>query len=93
MSEHPIGRVVGRDRTASVHVGDDAYMSVPLSGWLWQMAHSKEPERPINICSDRQLVVGVLESYLYLIQNCTRDEAWRRIKILRTALANMPVAP
>ncbi len=33
------------------------------------------------------LAASINESYLYLIQECTKAEAWRRIKIIRAALA------
>jgi hypothetical protein len=38
------------------------------------------------------LAASVLSSYLYLIQNCTKDEAWRRIKIMRASLSATAVA-
>jgi hypothetical protein len=61
-------------------------MSVPLLDWLWQMSHMRiEPARGTQ-CDDRMLAVGIMESYLFLIQECTKEEAWRRIKILRAAL-------
>jgi hypothetical protein len=36
------------------------------------------------------LAAGVLDSYLYLIEECTKEEAWRRIKILRHAMIVTP---
>jgi hypothetical protein len=30
--------------------------------------------------------VGVLQSYLYLVTECNKEEAWQRIKLLRAAL-------
>jgi hypothetical protein len=35
---------------------------------------------------DRMLVCSSLESYLYLVTECTKEEAWRRIKIVREAV-------
>jgi hypothetical protein len=59
-------------------------MTLPTPAWMWQMNHVRpEPDRGTK-CDDRMLAVCVLESYLYLI-NCTKEEAWRRIKILRAA--------
>ena len=74
------------NRVKYVQVGGGAQMAVPLPDWLWQMNHIRpEPDRGTK-CDDRMLAVGVMESYLYLIQGCTKDEAWRRIKLLRDAL-------
>lgn len=53
----------------------------------------QEPDRGRGICDDRMLAVGVIESYLYLIQECTKEEAWRRIKILRKALSDASIHP
>lgn len=69
-----------------VEIGDGAAMSVPLGDWLWEMNHVRpEPDHGTE-CDDRMLVVSPLESYLYLIMECTKEEAWRRIKLLRTAI-------
>ena len=81
------GRVIRTDRNLYVPVGDGAQMSVPLRDWLWQLNYVRpEPSRGTK-CEDRMLAVGIMESYLYLVEECTKDEAWRRIKILRAALA------
>lgn len=80
-----MGNIV-TDRTVIVDVGDDARMTLPKPEWLWEMNWVKpEPDRGTQ-CDDRMLAVGVLESYLYLIEECTKDEAWRRIKLLRAAM-------
>lgn len=78
------------DRVAYVDVGDGAQMTVPVGEWLWQMNHVRpEPDRGVK-CDDRMLAVSVIESYLYLVRECTKEEAWRRIKILRAALLSPP---
>lgn len=80
------GRVYGTDRVASAAMGDGAIMSIPVGDWLWQLRYARpEPDRGTR-CDDRMLAASVIESYLYLIQECKKEEAWRRIKILRAAL-------
>lgn len=76
------------DRVLHVDVGDGANMSVPFGEWPWQLRYVRpEPTRSSIICDDRMLAAGICESYLYLIQECTKAEAWRRIKLMRAALA------
>lgn len=72
-------------RVITVPIGGGAQMSVPGAGWIWCLRYGKDMSTP-PICSDRMMAAGVCESFRYLIQECTRDEAWRRIKIMRTAL-------
>lgn len=75
------------DRVMNVDVGGGASMSVPVAGWPWQLRYVRpEPSRG-TICDDRMLAAGVCDSYLYLIQECTKEEAWRRIKTMRAALS------
>lgn len=84
----PIGHVVGTERTAMVHVGGGAWMDFPLPGWVWSLCYVRpEPDRG-TLCDDRLLAAGMIESYLYLVQECTKEEAWRRIKIIRKAIAD-----
>lgn len=79
-------RLIETDRCTYVPVGGGAQMTVPHPDWLWQMNHVRpEPPRGTK-CDDRMLSVGIMESYLYLIEECTKEEAWRRIKILRSAM-------
>ena len=79
-------RIIRTDRTLVVPVGDGAQMILPQPEWLWQMNHVRpEPPRGTQ-CDDRMLAVGVMQSYLYLVEECTKEEAWRRIKILRRAM-------
>lgn len=82
-----IGRMIGTDRVGTIMIGDGAQMSVPIGDWLWQLRYARpEPDRK-GMCDDRMLAAGVLEAYMYLVQECTKEEAWRRIKIMRKALA------
>jgi hypothetical protein len=81
-----MSRVIGTDRVGYIEVGDGAMMSVPIGDWLWQLRYARpEPDRK-GMCDDRMLAAGVLESYVYLVMECTKEEAWRRIKIMRAAL-------
>lgn len=84
-----LGKVIKTDRNVYVGIGDDAHMSLPRPEWLWQMNHLRtEPPRGTE-CDDRMLAVGVMQSYLYLVEECSKDEAWRRIKILRDAMKSI----
>jgi len=82
-----IGRMYGTDRVGNIHVGGGAVMSVPTGEWLWQLRYMRpESDRGPTVCDDRMLAAGVIESYMYLVQECTKEEAWRRIKIIRQTL-------
>jgi hypothetical protein len=75
------------DRTLDVFVRDGAMMTVPRQEWCWQLRYNKlEPERPPTICNDRMIAAGVMESFLYLVLECTREEAWHRIKQMRRSI-------
>lgn len=78
-------RVVDTDRLLSVYVHPDAMMTVPKSEWMWSLNWLDEPDRG-TLCTDRQLAVSVCESYRYLIMECTKEEAWHRIKQMRRAV-------
>jgi phosphopantothenate synthetase len=67
-------------------------MSLPFNYWLWQLRYSKD-KTPPNVADDRMMAAGVLESYRYLIEECTKDEAWRRIKLMRAAIRANPEPP
>jgi hypothetical protein len=85
--------MIGTDRVAHIDVGG-AMMSVPIGQWLWELRYQRpEPDRG-TLCDDRMLAAGVLESYLYLVQECSQKETWRRIKIMRKAMReNQPGMP
>lgn len=80
------GNTIQTDRALHIEVGDGAVMALPLKDWLWQLRYSNEPDRGTQ-CSDRMLAAGLLESYLYLIEECTKEEAWRRIKLMREGIS------
>ena len=62
-----------------VAVAEDAQMSCPTGELEWQMRYGD----PVKV---RMLVAGVLDSYEYLVCHCSKEEAWRRIKIMREAV-------
>lgn len=77
------------DRTLYVDVGDGATMTLPTDDWLWQLRFNRiEPPRG-TLADDRMLAAGVGESFRYLICECTKEEAWRRIKLMRAALTRL----
>ncbi len=79
-------KIIKTDRNLYVPVGPEAHMSLPRPEWMWQLNHvRKEPQRGTQ-CDDRMLSVGIMESYLYLVEECTKEEAWRRIKLMREAM-------
>ena len=78
------------DRTINVPVGDGtpegtAHMTVPRGEWIWSLVYSKDNSEPPK-CNDRMVAAGALESYRYLILECTKEEAWNRIKQMRSAI-------
>ena len=77
------------NRVLDVEVGDGAVMSVPFGYWLWRLRYAKDTTPP-PICDDRMMAAGVLDSYLALVTGYTKEETWRRIKLLRAALAANP---
>lgn len=80
------------DRVISVDLGGGAATMVPIPDWSWSLRYVRpEPQRG-TLCDDRMLAAGVCESYLYLIQECTKEEAWRRIKLMRAALVDIKKA-
>ena len=81
-----VDRIITTDRDIHIPVGDGASMTVPRPDWLWQLNYVRpEPSRGTK-CDDRMQVVSSQQSYLYLVEECTQEEAWRRIKIIRAAL-------
>lgn len=73
-------RTVVMDRSLSVYVHNDASMSVPRAGWLYDLNWSDDPS------GDKMLAASVGESYRYLIMECTKEEAWLRIQKMRAAI-------
>ena len=79
------------NRILRVPVGDGASMSLPHRYWLWRLNYTKD-ETPPGICDDRCLAAGVLESYLYLVTECDKEESWRRIELMRAAISAIDAA-
>ena len=77
------------NRLMNIDVGDGAMMSLPWSYWLWRLRYANDMTPP-HICDDRMLAASALESYRYLVLECTKEEAWRRIKIMRSVVAANP---
>lgn len=73
------------NRILNVEVGDGAMMTVPTGYWGWRLRYGKDTTPP-GVCDDRMLAAGVCDSYRYLIMECTKEEAWRRIKLMREAI-------
>lgn len=73
------------NRVLTVEVGDGAAMTVPTGYWGWRLRYGKDVTPP-GICDDRMLAAGVCDSYRYLIMECPKEEAWRRIKLMREAI-------
>ena len=73
------------NRVLRVPVGDDAFMTIPQADWCWSLRYTRpEPNHGRDV-DDRMLSSEVMESFLYLITDCTKEEAWRRIKLMRAA--------
>ena len=77
------------NRVLRVKVGDGAQMCIPYCYWMWRLIYAKDLT-PSGIADDRMLAASVMESYRYLILGCTKEEAWRRIKLMREAIAANP---
>lgn len=74
------GRVIcNQDTYLVVSVGDGAQMACPRGALEWQMRYGNPEEHRFTAAS-------VLESYDYLVNHCTKEEAWRRIKLMRAAM-------
>lgn len=67
-----------------VPVGDNAKMSFPTTELCWQARYGKN--------QPTMLMAGALESFRYLVLECTKEEAWRRIKLIREYVSTAPPA-
>lgn len=72
------------DNSINVDVGGGAYMSAPRSLLEWEMRYG-DVERV------RFVAASVIESYRYLIMECSKDEAWHRLKLMRATLRSVDV--
>lgn len=59
-------------------VGDGAQMSIPSGDLEWQLRYGS-PEKV------RYVAASVIESYAYLIADCSQNEALRRLRIMKKA--------
>jgi hypothetical protein len=79
------------NRVLNVEIGDGAAMSVPTGYWCWRLRYAKDTTPP-GVCDDRMIAAGVCDSYRYLIMECNKEEAWRRVKLMREAIiASRPI--
>lgn len=75
------------DRVLNVYMHNgEVMMTVPRSDWMWALRYAGEPKRSKTICDDRMMAAGVCADYRYLIMECTKEEAWHRLKLLRAAV-------
>lgn len=78
-------RVLVDERTLTVPVGGGAQMTVPRGDWVWRLRYGRDMTRPPQ-CSDPMIMASVCDSFRHLIMECSREEAWARIKAMRVAL-------
>ena len=78
--------VLKSERLLTVYVHPDAQMDVPRSDWLWQLRYQDEPDRGPTICNDRMLAASMGETLRYLVMECSKEEAWHRLKQMRAAV-------
>jgi hypothetical protein len=63
----------------TVTVGPQSIMTAPLPDLDWALRYG----RPEDV---RMVAASAIESYLYLVTMCSKEEAWRRIKLIREAM-------
>lgn len=63
-----------------VYIGGGAQMTAPLN-LEWHLRYGD----PSQV---RYVAAEVVASFKYLIEECSRDEAWRRIKLMRESVAH-----
>lgn len=76
------------NRVLTVDIGDGATMAVPAGYWMHRLCHGAD-KTPPGVADDRLLAASCFESYRALI-HCNKEEAWRRIKLMREVLDNEP---
>lgn len=68
------------DWSAHVYVSEcGAQMSLPLGGLQWQLRYGDAEGVSLTAAS-------VVDSFEYLIMHCNKEEAWRRLKLMRAAM-------
>ena len=61
-----------------VRMGDGAQMAFTTSDECWLQRYRPTENKPMALAE-------ALDSYRYLVLECTKEEVWRRIKLLREA--------
>ena len=72
----------GRRMGMKVHfvdIGDGALMTFPVAEFCNQMRYGQNADTA---------AASALDSYRYLVLECTKEEAWKRIKLIRSAAIN-----
>ena len=79
MSEHhPAGHIViDKDGYLIVAIGGGAVMTCPTGDLQWRLRYGDGPV---------MVAASVVDSFEYLINHCTKEEAWRRILLMRAAM-------
>lgn len=83
MDRKPGDAIVASNEYLVVDMGG-CQMTAPRGPLEWQMRYG-DPEKY------RMLTASALSSYDYLVNCCTKEEAWRRIKLMRQAIKANPV--
>lgn len=84
IDRRPGEALVAQDTYLVIDIGDGAQMTCPRGPLEWQMRYGN-PEK------HRFVAASALDSYEYLVNHCSKEEAWRRIKLMRAAMkANPP---
>jgi hypothetical protein len=76
--------ICNKDEYLVVDMGG-CQMTAPRGSLEWQMRYGD----PMRV---RMVAAAALNSYEYLVLSCTKEEAWRRIKLIRKAMKDFPDA-
>lgn len=64
-------------------------MPLPNSNIEWHLRYGNE----VTKLGYALTAASIVEAYGYLVIECSRDEAWRRIKIIRAAMGAVKSGP
>jgi hypothetical protein len=79
-----VGRIIcNKDGYLVVDVGDGAQMTCPTGALEWRLRYG-------DAHGARMVAASAVDSFSYLLTNCTKNEAWRRIQIMRKAMRENP---
>ena len=73
------------DQSVLVDVGGGACMNMPRGCLEWNLRYGTLD----NLEAVRFQAAGAMETLCYLVYECSRDEAWRRIKLMRAAMVGV----